>query len=204
MSHPVIDHFSILHTLQTFMLDFANNEVTQKICDVKYFLKLSFGAQNFLEFAKTFARNCGRNPMFEPLCSVQMSFSIIQMVFSIHSKYTFSMQYNDTNTLPFPFHRTLRRGEGGGFPHIITFVLDNSIWTIITSFKAYQWQRDCKSVLRIRIHKSMRIHGSWSKGLALNIYNIVILVHSVLKFLNRNFLFIQKVQAFLDLILSRA
>ena len=33
----------------------------------------------------------------------------------------------------------------------------------------------------------------------LTIYNIVILVISVIKFLNRNFFFIEKVQAFLDL-----
>ena len=35
------------------------------------------------------------------------------------------------------------------------------------------------------------------------IQNTVILVHSVIKFLDRDFLFIEKVQAFLDLILSR-
>ena len=38
----------------------------------------------------------------------------------------------------------------------------------------------------------------------ITIYNTVILVHSFIKFLDRNFLFIEKVQAFLDLILSRA
>ena len=38
----------------------------------------------------------------------------------------------------------------------------------------------------------------------LTIYNIVIWVRSVIKFLGRNFLFIEKVQAFLDLIMSRA
>ena len=37
-----------------------------------------------------------------------------------------------------------------------------------------------------------------------NFYNTVILVRSVIKVLNRNFLFIEKVQASLDLILSRA
>ena len=40
-------------------------------------------------------------------------------------------------------------------------------------------------------------HGS-------NIYNSDILVRSVIKFLDRYFLFIKKVQAFLDLILSQA
>ena len=38
----------------------------------------------------------------------------------------------------------------------------------------------------------------------ITIYNTVILVRSVRKFLDRNFLFIEKVQAFSDLILSRA
>ena len=38
----------------------------------------------------------------------------------------------------------------------------------------------------------------------ITIYNTVILVRSVIRFLNRHFLFIEKVQAFLDLILSRA
>ena len=37
----------------------------------------------------------------------------------------------------------------------------------------------------------------------ITIYNSVILVRSVIKFLDRNFLFIEKVQAFLDLIFSR-
>ena len=40
--------------------------------------------------------------------------------------------------------------------------------------------------------------------LFLPIFNTVILVRSIIKFLDRNFLFIEKVQAFLDLILSRA
>ena len=38
----------------------------------------------------------------------------------------------------------------------------------------------------------------------ITIFNTVILVRSVIKFLDRNFLFIEKVQVFLDLILSRA
>ena len=38
----------------------------------------------------------------------------------------------------------------------------------------------------------------------LTIYNTVILVRSVKKFLDKNFLFIEKVQAFSDFILSRA
>ena len=38
--------------------------------------------------------------------------------------------------------------------------------------------------------------------LILTIYNTVILVRIVIKFLDRHFLFIEKVQAFLDLILS--
>ena len=40
--------------------------------------------------------------------------------------------------------------------------------------------------------------------LILTIYNTVILVRFVIKFLDRHFLFIEKVQAFLDLILSWA
>ncbi len=41
-------------------------------------------------------------------------------------------------------------------------------------------------------------------NLILTIHNTVILVRSIIKFLGRNCLFIEKVQAFLDLILSRA
>ena len=43
---------------------------------------------------------------------------------------------------------------------------------------------------------------TYKREILLTIYNIVILVHSVKKFLDRNFLFIEKVQAFS--ILSRA
>ena len=42
------------------------------------------------------------------------------------------------------------------------------------------------------------------KHFLITVYNTVILVRSVIKFLNRNFLFIEKVLAFLDSILSRA
>ena len=40
--------------------------------------------------------------------------------------------------------------------------------------------------------------------ITITIYNNIILVRSVVKFLHRHFLFIEKVQAFLDLILYRA
>ena len=40
--------------------------------------------------------------------------------------------------------------------------------------------------------------------ITITIYNNIILVRSVVKFLDRHFLFIEKVQAFLDLILYRA
>ena len=42
------------------------------------------------------------------------------------------------------------------------------------------------------------------KKTLITIYNIVTLVRGAIKFLGRNFLFIKKVQAFLDIILSLA
>ena len=40
----------------------------------------------------------------------------------------------------------------------------------------------------------------WKIIIAISMYNTVILVRSVIKFLDRNFLFIEKLQAFSDLI----
>ena len=42
-----------------------------------------------------------------------------------------------------------------------------------------------------------------AKYILITIYNTVILIRSILKFLDRNFLFVEKVQVILDLILSQ-
>jgi len=51
--------------------------------------------------------------------------------------------------------------------------------------------------------KQLFVRERQAKYILITIYNTVILIRSVLKFLDRNFLFVEKVQVILDLILSQ-